>query len=96
MLPRDIIRDIIISNEFVIMEYKIAPGNDEVWKFIEMGKDVPREITELNEAKARNENRKIVITKKRQYIIENWFSYGGNSVTVERGCDKVIRFTEME
>lgn len=96
MLPRDIIRDIKISNEFVTMEYKVAPGNDEVWTFMKTSKDAPEEIIELNEAKARNENRKIVITKKRQYVIENWFSYGGNSVAVERGCDKVIRFTEME
>jgi hypothetical protein len=57
---------------------------------------MPEEIVELNEAKARNENRKIVITKKRQYVIENWFSYVGNSVSVERGCDKVIKFTDIE
>ena len=96
MLPRDIIRDIIISNELVVMEYKLAPGNDEVWEFMATSKYAPEEIVELNEAKARNENRKIVITKKRQYVIENWFSYVGNSVSVERGCDKVITFTKKE
>ena len=96
MLPRDIVRDIIISRELVVMEYKLGPGNEEVWEFVAAGQDIPEEIIELNEAKARNENRRIVITKKRQYVIENWFSYVGNSVTVERGCDKVIRFTEKE
>ena len=96
MLPRDIIRDRVISNELVVMEYKLAPGNDEVWEFMATSKDRPEEIIELNEAKARNENRKIVITKKRQYVIENWFSYVGNSVSVERGCDKVITFTDIE
>ena len=96
LLPRDIVRDIIISNELVVMEYKLAPGNDEVWEFMETSKYAPEEIVELNEAKARNDNRKIVITKKRQYVIENWFSYVGNSVTVERGCDKVIKFTKKQ
>lgn len=96
MLPRDIIRDRVISNELVVMEYKLAPGNEEVWEFMATSKDRPEEIIELNEAKARNENRKIVITKKRQYVIENWFSYVGNSVSVERGCDKVITFTDIE
>ena len=96
MLPRDIIRDIVISNEFVVMEYKIAPGNDKVWEFMATSKYKPKEIVELNKAKARNEDRKIVITKKRQYVIENWFAYVGNSVAVERGCDKVIKFTKKE
>jgi len=96
MLPRDIIRDIVISNEFVVMEYKLGPGNDELWDFMETDKYKPAEIVELNKAKARNENRKIVITKKRQYVIENWFAYFGNSVSVEGGCDKVIKFTKKE
>ena len=96
MLPRDMIRDVIISNELVVMEYKLAPGNDEVWEFMATGQDRPEEIVELNRAKARNENCKIVITKKRQYVIENWFSDPKNSVSVERGCDKVIKFTTKE
>jgi len=96
MLPRDIIRDIIISNELVVMEYKLAPGNDEIWEFMVTSKDRPEEINELNRAKARNEKCQIIITKKRQYVIENWFSDPENSGSVERGCNKVIEFTEKE
>ena len=96
LLPRDAIRDIIISNEYVTMEYIIAPGNEEVWNFVATDPEMPEEITALNEAKARNENLKIVITKKQQYVIENWFAYPGNSLSVERGCDKVIKFTKIE
>ena len=96
MLPRDILRDIDLTNELVVMEYRPGSGSEEVQEFLETGYDMPEEIIELNEARARNENRKLVITKKRQYVIENWFSYVGHSVSVERGCDKVIKFTKKE
>jgi len=96
MLPRDMIRDMIISNELVVMEYKLAPDNDEVWEFMVTDEDRPDEIIELNRAKARNKKHQIVITKKRQYVIENWFSDPENSVSVERGYDKVIKFTRKE
>lgn len=86
----------IINNEYVTVEYIMAPGNEEVWNFVATSKEMPKEIIELNAAKARDENLKMVITKKRQLVIENWFAYPGNSLAVERGCDKVIKFTKIE
>ncbi|MBN2589781.1 MAG: YceK/YidQ family lipoprotein [Sedimentisphaerales bacterium] len=96
LLPRDAIRDMFISNEFVTVEYMLAPGNEEVWGFVATDKEMPEVIVELNEAKARNEYLKKVITKKQQLEIQNWFAYPGNSLAVERGCDKVIKFTKIE
>ena len=96
LLPRDAIRDSIISNEFVIMEDIDAPGNETVWNFVRSGPEMPREIVELNMAKVRNESLRIMITKKRQLVIESWFAYPGNSLEVERGCDKIIKFTKIE
>ena len=96
MLPRDILRDIDLTNELVVMEYRPESGSEKVQEFLETGSEMPEEIIELNEAKARGESRKLVITKERQYVIENWFSYVGNSVSVERGCHTVIKFTKKE
>ena len=96
MLPRDMLRDIDLNNELVVMEYRPGSGSAELGGFLDTGSDMPEEIIELNEARARNENRKLVITKKRQYVIENWFSYVGNPVWMERGCHTLIKFTKKE
>jgi uncharacterized protein YceK len=96
MLPRDILRDIDLTNELVVMEYRPEAASEEVERFLKTGSEMPEEIIELNEAKARGEYPKLVITKKRQYVIENWFSYVGNSVSVERGCHTAIKFTSKE
>lgn len=96
LLPRDAIRDVYISKEFVTVEFIPGPGNEEVWGFVANDTEMPEVMIELNEAKARNEYLKKVITKKQQLEIQNWFAYPGNSVSVERGCDKVLKFTKIE
>ena len=96
LLPRDAIRDMYISNEFVTVEFIPGPGNEEVWGFVATDTEMPETMIELNNAKAHNEYLKKVITKKQQLEIQNWFAYPGNSLAVERGCDKVLKFTKIE